>query len=151
MKRQEAVLDFGTIRRDDDILSNIRTKEIIMTVFSKSEWILLAKPNSSDSFFDRLFTDSPPPISYSVKTERNHRNRFYPFIYDDYIIIASGKKTSKKGKKLEIELRLNAISNLESGDHTASIDFVLLTKDIYEQKMKRENKHYFYQKELVKV
>ncbi len=66
MKKQDAVLDFGTIRRDGDPLGASRIKEITMTVFSKSEWILLAKPNSSDSFFDRLFTDSPPPISYSV-------------------------------------------------------------------------------------
>ena len=149
MKTKDSILDFGTIKTDSDLFGNTCIKKkIIMTVYSNSEWILLAKPNSSDSIFNSFFTDETSPISYSVKTENLHTsNEFYPFIRDEYSIIASGKETSQKGQKIEIELRLNG--NIESVDQKTSIDFVLLTKNRYEQKMKRENECLLPKKEIV--
>ena len=151
MKTKDSILDFGTIKTDSELFGNTCVKnKIIITVYSNSEWILLAKPNSSDSIFNSSFTDETSPISYSVKTENLHTsNEFYPFIRDEYSIIASGKETSHKGQKIEIELRLNG--NIETVEQTASIDFVLLTKDRYGQKMKRENEYLIPKKEIVET
>ncbi len=135
LKSKEKMLDFGTIRRDGDLFSKERTKTIVFTVFSNSEWILLAKPNSGDSFFNGLFIEESSPLSYCVKTKGcRNGNKYYPFIQDDYIIIASGEKTASEGQEVEIKLKLSASDDLESGDYDASIDFVLLTKERYMQK-----------------
>jgi hypothetical protein len=136
LKSKEKKLDFGTIRRDEDFFGNERTRTIVLTVFSNSEWILMAKPNSEDSFFNSLFTEGSSPLSYCVKTEGGRNgNKFFPLIQDDYIIIASGKKTSGNGQEVEIRLKLSTDVNMQSGDYNASIDFVLLTKERYMQKI----------------
>ncbi len=149
MKANEALLDFGTIKRDEEFLEKISAKTIMLTVFSNYEWILLAKPNSSDSIFSSLFTNETSPLMYSVRTNGVKANDFYPFIKDEYIIIASGKKTTSEGQIIEIEFRLNSIDNLNTGTHSSSIDFVLLTKDRYKQKVKRENDYFFLKDKVV--
>ncbi len=136
MVSKETLLDFGTIRKDACLESNEKIKDITLTVFSNTEWILLAKSNSGNSFFNSLFKDDSSPVSYSVKTKDYHtNNRFYPFIQDDYIIIASGEKTSNEGLELLISLRLNGLQSIKNGTHSTSIDFILLTKDRYIKKM----------------
>ncbi|OQX56255.1 MAG: hypothetical protein B5M53_02370 [Candidatus Cloacimonas sp. 4484_209] len=138
MKRKEALLDFGTIVKDTNILSNTKSKRISLTIYSNSDWILLAKPTSDNPYFSKLFTDRSSPISYSVKTKQSHNNnKFFPFIKDEYIIIASGEKTSKEGEKIEVELKLNDFENLSEGTYSANIDFVLLTKDKYENEISK--------------
>jgi hypothetical protein len=129
------MLDFGTIKRDGDLFGNERTKSIVLTFLSNSDWILMAKPNSSDSFFRGLFTDESSPLSYIAKTKGcKNGTRYHPLIMNDYIIIASGSKTANEGQEVDIKLRLNAPKHVKPGDYNASIDFVLLTKERYMQK-----------------
>jgi hypothetical protein len=136
LKSKGKKLDFGTIRRDGDLFGSKRTRTIILTVFSNSEWILMAKPNSEDSAFNSLFTEASSPLSYCVKTKGcRNGNEFYPMVRDDFIIIASGKKTNNNGQEVEIRLKLSADLKMESGDYNASIDFVLLTRERYMQRM----------------
>lgn len=139
VRMKNAVLDFGLIKRDEAQFVNSKTQRITITVYSNSEWLLLAKPHSNNTMFSKLFTDETSPISYSVKTKSIDKDRFYPFIQDEYIIIASGKKTSRNGKKLDIKIRLNDVDNQVIGAYTTNIDFVLLTKEKYGQKMKKVN------------
>ena len=112
MNTNQVELDFGAINKYTDPIDHSRIKKIVLTVYSNTTWILLAKPNSSDSFFNTLFTEESSPLSYSVKTKGTHDNyRFHPFIQDDYIIIASGKETAPDGQTAS---DLNSINN---GDH----------------------------------
>jgi hypothetical protein len=135
LESKERKLDFGTIRRDGDLFGEERTKTIVLTVFSNTEWILLAKPNTSDSFFSSLFTEESSPLRYCVKTKGcRNGNKYYPFVLDDFIIIASGDKTVNEGQEVEIRIRLNTNGAMASGNYDASIDFVLLTKERYMQK-----------------
>jgi hypothetical protein len=146
----EIVLDFGNINKYTDPEDSSLFKTIVLTVYSNTTWILLAKPSSSDSFFNNLFTDDSTPLSYSVKTKGTHDNfRFHPFIQDDYIIIASGKKTPSEGQEVEINLRINKGESVNPGEHTANIDFVLLTKERYIQKLENLDNKYFPRRSLV--
>jgi len=143
MKSTEMLLDFGTIRTYEKPRTFDKKKTIVFTVYSNATWILLAKPNLSNLKFNHLFSDDNCSLSYSIKTEGLHsNNRFYPFIQDDYVIIASGEKTSNKGKEVEIELRLNHPNTLEIGNHTSNIDFVLLTKERYVQKIEHSSNNF---------
>jgi len=132
MKSNEMLLDFGTIMEYEKSRVNETKKNITLTVYSNATWILLAKPCSDDSRFKSLFIDEDSPLSYCIKTMGSHsNNRFYPFIQDDYVILASGEKTSEKGNEIEIQLRLNNLDKMGYGSHNASIDFVLLTREKY--------------------
>lgn len=142
MKADKTLLDFGSISKKETE-SNIRMKDIVLTVYSNSEWILLAKPNRNDFLRNNGLRGNGAFLSYQVKTSEPNSEKFYPFIKDDYIIIASGEKTEKNGHKLEIVLRLEKSKNQSPGKHMESIDFVLLTKERYYKKMKEFNNPYF--------
>jgi hypothetical protein len=88
-------------------------------------------------------------MKYSVKTKGYTKDKFFPFISDDYIILASGEMTSHKGQKIEVELSLNYDEYLESQKYAPSLDFVLLTKDRKEQKKKMSHIKFLSNEEVV--
>ncbi len=137
------------IRRDGKPHCNRKMKKIVMTVYSNSDWILLAKPTGNCSTFMRRFSDEVPSMKYSVKTKGHTKDTFFPFISDDYIILASGEMTSQEGQKVEVELCLNDNKYLESQKYTPSLDFVLLTKDRREQKKKMSHIQFLSNEEVV--
>jgi hypothetical protein len=141
-------IESHVIRRDAKLLRNSQMKKIVMTVYCNSDWILLAKPAGNCSTFNRMFSNDIPTMKYSVKTKGHTKDKFFPFISDDYIILASGEMTSQKGQKIEVELSLNN-KYLESQKYALGLDFVLLTKDRREQKKKMSHIQFLSNEEVV--